>query len=142
MHAHSITQRIVGHCSYLFDVSYDCLPPVQNCFRVVKKLSSYVRQLRSFHSLCHDGEKFVDLVLIHRLETAVVGCTEDCTCYVPHDDLGYSLRDPLFDSDFPLGRRSFALLLVLISGSTVLPSMMVRLEAASTSLFLMWTVNL
>ena len=42
----------------------------------------------------------VDLVLIHQIEIAVVHCPEDCVCYVPPDDLGYSLRNPLFDFDF------------------------------------------
>ena len=42
----------------------------------------------------------MDLVLIHRLEINVVRCLEDWVRYVPPDDLGYSLRDPLLDADF------------------------------------------
>ena len=37
--------------------------------------------------------------MIHRLEIAVVRCPEDWFRYVLPDYLGYSLRDPLFDSD-------------------------------------------
>ena len=41
----------------------------------------------------------MDLVLIHRLKIAVVRRPEDWILYVPPEDLGYSLRDILFDPD-------------------------------------------
>ena len=45
----------------------------------------------------------VDLVLIHQLKIYVVRRPEDWIHYVPPDDLGYFLRDPLFESD---GRKT------------------------------------
>ena len=41
----------------------------------------------------------MDLLLIHKLESAVVCRPEDWIRYVPTDDLGYFLRDTLFDFD-------------------------------------------
>ena len=41
----------------------------------------------------------MDLVLIHRLEINVVRGPEDWVRYVPPDDLGYSLRDPLLKAN-------------------------------------------
>ena len=37
--------------------------------------------------------------MIHQLKIAVVRRPEDWICYVPPDDLGCSLHNPLFDSD-------------------------------------------
>ena len=41
----------------------------------------------------------MDLVLIHQLKISVFRRPEDWIRYVPPDDLGYSLRNPLLDFD-------------------------------------------
>ena len=41
----------------------------------------------------------MDMELIHRLEIDVVRRPDDGVCYVPPDDLGNSLHDPLLDTD-------------------------------------------
>ena len=103
VHAHVVTQLFFGHCRHLFNVCHECLPPVEIFPRNVDKLSSDVRRLRSFRSLCDGGEKLVDLVLIHQLKIAVVCRPEDWICYVPSGDFGYSLCNPLLDSN---GRKA------------------------------------
>ena len=97
--AHAVTQRFCGHFFHPFDGHNDCLPPVEHCPRDVDELSLDVWRLWSFRSLCDDGEKLLDLVMIHRLEIYVVRCPEGWVRYVPPNDLGYPLCDPLLDSD-------------------------------------------
>ena len=99
MDAHAVTQRFCGHFFHPFDVHNDCLPPVEHCPRDVDELSLDVWRLYLFRSLCDDGEKLFDLVLIHRLDINVVRCPEGWVRYDPPGDLGCSLCDPLLDSD-------------------------------------------
>ena len=94
----------------------------------------------------------MDLELIHQLGIAVVRRPEVGFCDFPIDNLGNPLRDPLLDVDchkektFCRLASSCASLLFAISGSTVMLSVLAQssaaLDAASTSLFLMWIVDL